>query len=460
MLEHPARASPNEVYNLAAQSFVQTSWSPAGAHRRDHRARRDSHPRRHPHRRPGHPLLPGELAARCSARSLEVPQAETTPFYPRSPYGVAKVYGHWITVNYRESLRPARDQRHPVQPRVASPRPRVRRPARSATASPASCSGQADELRLGNLEGQRDWGFAGDYVEAMWLMLQQESRQLRHLHRRDAFRPRVLRARVRPRRARLRAATSCRTSASSARPRSTCSSATRARRVDARLEAEGRLRGTRGDDGRRRPRAVEGRAAAFDRRCSPAASAPPASSRGLVQVVEPAVDHRHRQRRRRHRAARPAHLARHRHRHLHARRRHQPRDGLGPGATRRGRRWRWSSSYGGPAWFRLGDRDLGTHLYRTGRLAEGAPLSTVTAEIAAGVGRSTCGPAAGDRRPAADDGASTRRWRRRRREIGFQEYFVGRQHVGAGRRDAFRRRRPRPPRAGRARGDRRAPTSS
>ena len=97
-----------------------------------------------------------------------------TPFYPRSPYGVAKVYGHWITVNYRESYDLHATLGHPVQPRVARAAASSSSPARSATRVARIKLGLADELRLGNLDAQRDWGFAGDYVEAMWLMLQQD----------------------------------------------------------------------------------------------------------------------------------------------------------------------------------------------------------------------------------------------------------------------------------------------
>ena len=104
----------------------------------------------------------------------EVPQRETTPFYPRSPYGVAKVYGHWITVNYRESYDLFRLLGHPVQPRVAAPRPRVRHAQDHPRGRRASSWGWQDELRLGNLEARRDWGYAPDYVRAMWLMLQQD----------------------------------------------------------------------------------------------------------------------------------------------------------------------------------------------------------------------------------------------------------------------------------------------
>ena len=216
---------PDEVYNLAAQSFVQTSF--------------------------GQPVLTGEITALGVTRLLdairivdpdirfyqasssemfgkvvEVPQRESTPFYPRSPYGVAKVYGHWITVNYRESY-----ELHASSGILfnhESPRRGLEFLPRKVSHGVARIKlGLDDELRLGNLEAQRDWGFAGDYVEAMWLMLQQRpARRLRGLHRRDPHRAGVLRARLRPRRSRLARTTSCRTSASSARPRSTCSWAT------------------------------------------------------------------------------------------------------------------------------------------------------------------------------------------------------------------------------------------
>jgi GDPmannose 4,6-dehydratase len=104
---------------------------------------------------------------------VEVPQRETTPFYPRSPYGVAKVYGHWITVNYRESYNMLAFSG--ILFNHESPRRGLEFVTRKITHGVASIKyGQAKELRLGNLEARRDWGFAGDYVEAMWLMLQQE----------------------------------------------------------------------------------------------------------------------------------------------------------------------------------------------------------------------------------------------------------------------------------------------
>jgi GDPmannose 4,6-dehydratase len=166
-------AQPDEVYNLAAQSFVPTSWS--------------------------QPVFTGEITALGVTQMLdairnakpdarfyqasssemfgkvqEVPQRESTPFYPRSPYGVAKVYGHWITVNYRESYNmhatsgilfnheSPRRGREFVTRKVAYTAARIK-------------LGLSKEMRIGNLDAQRDWGFAGDYVEAMWMMLQQDT---------------------------------------------------------------------------------------------------------------------------------------------------------------------------------------------------------------------------------------------------------------------------------------------
>ena len=167
------RYRPVEVYNLAAQSFVQTSWS--------------------------QPVFTGEVTALGVTRLLDtirlvdpgirfyqastsemfgkvraVPQNEETPFYPRSPYGVAKVYGHWITVNYRESYElyavsgisfnhesPRRGHEF-VTRKIARGAARIKR-------------GLQKELRLGNLDAQRDWGYAPDYVYGMWLMLQQDT---------------------------------------------------------------------------------------------------------------------------------------------------------------------------------------------------------------------------------------------------------------------------------------------
>jgi len=164
---------PDEVYNLAAQSFVPTSWK--------------------------QPVLTGEVTALGVTRLLEairlvkpdtrfyqasssemfgkvreVPQTEATPFYPRSPYGVAKVYGHWITVNYRESYNLFACSG--ILFNHESPRRGLEFVTRKITHGVARIKlGLANEIRLGNLESRRDWGFAGDYVEAMWLMLQQET---------------------------------------------------------------------------------------------------------------------------------------------------------------------------------------------------------------------------------------------------------------------------------------------
>lgn len=164
---------PDEVYNLAAQSFVPTSWK--------------------------QPVLTGEVTALGVTRILEairlvkpdtrfyqasssemfgkvreVPQTESTPLYPRSPYGVAKVYGHWITVNYRESYDLFTCSG--ILFNHESPRRGLEFVTRKITHSAARIKlGLSKELRLGNLESRRDWGYAGDYVKAMWLMLQQET---------------------------------------------------------------------------------------------------------------------------------------------------------------------------------------------------------------------------------------------------------------------------------------------
>ncbi len=163
---------PDEIYNLAAQSFVPTSWN--------------------------QPVLTGEVtglgvtrileamrmvnsktrfyqasSSEMFGKVIEVPQRETTPFYPRSPYGVAKVYGHWITVNYRESY-----DLYAVSGILfnhESPRRGLEFVTRKVTYGVARIKlNMAKELRLGNLESRRDWGFAGDYVDAMWRMLQQD----------------------------------------------------------------------------------------------------------------------------------------------------------------------------------------------------------------------------------------------------------------------------------------------
>ena len=164
--------NPQEVYNLAAQSFVQTSWA--------------------------QPVFTGESTAMGVTRVLDairtvnpeirfyqasssemfgkvqaVPQDEDTPFYPRSPYGVAKVYGHWITVNYRESY--DLHASSGILFNHESPRRGLEFVTRKVTHGVAKIKlGLASELRLGNLDAQRDWGFAADYVRAMYLMLQQD----------------------------------------------------------------------------------------------------------------------------------------------------------------------------------------------------------------------------------------------------------------------------------------------
>jgi GDPmannose 4,6-dehydratase len=163
---------PSEVYNLAAQSFVQTSFN--------------------------QPVLTGEITALGVTRLLdairlidptirfyqasssemfgkvqEVPQTERTPFYPRSPYGVAKLYGHWITVNYRESY--GLHASSGILFNHESPRRGLEFLPRKVAHGVAKIKlGMEKELALGNLDAERDWGFAGDYVEAMWLMLQQD----------------------------------------------------------------------------------------------------------------------------------------------------------------------------------------------------------------------------------------------------------------------------------------------
>jgi GDPmannose 4,6-dehydratase len=163
---------PDEVYNLAAQSFVQTSWN--------------------------QPVFTGDVTALGVTRLLdailttnpgvrfyqasssemfgkvrEVPQTETTPFYPRSPYGVAKVYGHWITINYRESYNLHASSG--ILFNHESPRRGLEFVTRKVSYHVAMIKlGLSNELRIGNLDAKRDWGFAGDYVQAMWLMLQQD----------------------------------------------------------------------------------------------------------------------------------------------------------------------------------------------------------------------------------------------------------------------------------------------
>lgn len=166
-------SNPDEVYNLAAQSFVGTSWD--------------------------QPSLTGQItgigvtnllealrskkpeakfyqasSSEMFGKVVETPQKETTPFYPRSPYGVAKVYGHWITVNYRESYDLYACSG--ILFNHESPRRGIEFVTRKVTTAAARIKlGIQKELRMGNLDAKRDWGFAGDYVKAMWLMLQQDN---------------------------------------------------------------------------------------------------------------------------------------------------------------------------------------------------------------------------------------------------------------------------------------------
>ena len=166
------KSEPEEIYNLAAQSFVPTSWEQpvltaeftAVGVTRVLEAIRQVNPKIR---------LYQASSSEMFGKVLEVPQKETTPFYPRSPYGVAKVYGHYITVNYRESydLFAASG----ILFNHESPRRGLEFVTRKITDGAARIAcGKIEKLELGNLDAERDWGFAGDYVEAMWLMLQQD----------------------------------------------------------------------------------------------------------------------------------------------------------------------------------------------------------------------------------------------------------------------------------------------
>lgn len=164
--------NPDEVYNLAAQSFVQTSWQQAvltgettalGVTRMLNAVKNTNRDIRF------YQASSSEMFGKVQA----VPQSEDTPFYPRSPYGVAKVYGHWITVNYRESY--DLHASSGILFNHESPRRGLEFVTRKISNHVARIKlGLTTELRLGDLHPRRDWGFAGDYVEAMWLMLQQD----------------------------------------------------------------------------------------------------------------------------------------------------------------------------------------------------------------------------------------------------------------------------------------------
>src|SRR5213083_2443355 len=164
-------ARPHEVYNLAAQSFVPTSWNQpvltgeftALGVTRLLEAIRLAHPAARVYQ---------ASSSEMFGKAVETPQRESTPFYPRSPYGVAKVYGHWITVNYRESY--GMYAVSGILFNHESPRRGLEFVTRKVSDAVARMKlGNANELRLGNLDSGRDWGFAGDYVDAMWRMLQQ-----------------------------------------------------------------------------------------------------------------------------------------------------------------------------------------------------------------------------------------------------------------------------------------------
>jgi GDPmannose 4,6-dehydratase len=172
LLDAVEESQPDEVYNLAAQSFVQTSWNQptltadftaVGVTRMLEAVKRAAPKARF------YQASSSEMFGKVQA----VPQIESTPFYPRSPYGVAKLYGHWITVNYRESFNMHASSG--ILFNHESPRRGIEFVTRKISYHVAMIKhGLTNELRLGNLDAKRDWGFAGDYVEAMWLMLQQE----------------------------------------------------------------------------------------------------------------------------------------------------------------------------------------------------------------------------------------------------------------------------------------------
>jgi len=163
---------PDEVYNLAAQSFVPTSWSQPGLTAEFNAVgvtRMLEAIRQHNIKIKFYQASSSEMFGKVR----EVPQTEQTPFYPRSPYGIAKGYGHWITVNYRESY--GMYACSGILFNHESPRRGLEFVTKKITDGAARIKvGLADELRLGNLDAKRDWGYAGDYVRAMWLMLQQD----------------------------------------------------------------------------------------------------------------------------------------------------------------------------------------------------------------------------------------------------------------------------------------------
>ena len=164
---------PAEVYNLAAQSFVPTSWNQP-AHTGSITALGVTRVLEALRFVNAKTRFYQASSSEMFGKVLEVPQKETTPFYPRSPYGVAKMYGHWITVNYRESF--GLYAVSGILFNHESPRRGLEFVTRKITDGVARIKlGLAKKLPLGNLDARRDWGFAGDYVKAMWLMLQQEA---------------------------------------------------------------------------------------------------------------------------------------------------------------------------------------------------------------------------------------------------------------------------------------------
>ena len=166
-------ARPDEIYNLAAQSFVPTVMDAAGADGEFTAVGVDRVSRGDAAVKPDATLLPGVQQRDVRQSRWRRRKREKTPFYPRSPYGVAKVYGHWITVNYRESYDLFACSGILFNHESAAPRREF--VTRKMTDGVARIKlGLPDKLRLGNLDAQRDWGFAGDYVRAMWLMLQQD----------------------------------------------------------------------------------------------------------------------------------------------------------------------------------------------------------------------------------------------------------------------------------------------
>ncbi len=173
LIGHLHRIKPGRGLQPRRPEPRQGQLRDARVHRRHDRDGHAAPARGGPPRRLADPLLPGRLAARCSARSPRRRRPRRRRSIPRSPYAVAKVFAHWMTRPVPRGVRAVRLQRHPVQPRVAAPRRDLRHPQGDARRSPRSWPARPSKLYLGNLDAQRDWGYAPEYVEAMWLMLQQ-----------------------------------------------------------------------------------------------------------------------------------------------------------------------------------------------------------------------------------------------------------------------------------------------